>query len=267
MDKAKCEIYKKEIIRYMCVWVLFFIAIAFALWVSIPAIHIPCNFSEAGCKAINSVILTLSLSYIAGFIFFFLSEFIPTAKRKYEEEHRVVAVLNHLTKEFNGLFNFSSDKDNYQRMPFAELSQSLFQEDVSKYSQSIDLTDKDGECDVDVHFKPQVLLCLELNANRIREDLNVLQLLSHCLSFPVICTIGSIKSSRILSVIDSKSAYRASFDKNDIRIRLALYKDMMKDYYELEDMLMKVTNDYNKRYPEFQMWQVLSSNPQSNTNK
>ena len=265
MDKAKCEIYKRELIRYVCVVVLFFIAIAFAFWVSFPALYIPCNLSETGCKSINSVVLTLSLSYIAGFIFFILSEFIPTAKRKHDEEHRIVVILNHLTQEINGLFNFISYKDNYQRMPFAELSQSLFQEDVSKYCQSIVLTDKDDECDFDVHFKPEVLFGLELNANRIREDLNVLQLLSHSLSFPVICTIGAIKNSRIISVIDSKSAYRASFDKDDMRIRFALYKDMMRDYYELEEMLMKVTNDYNKRYPEFQMWQVPSSNPYSST--
>lgn len=256
MTIAKFEIYKGELCKYKCVWILFIAAIVVALGVCFPIFHIPSNLSTTECDVINSLVLTLSLSYIAGFIFFFLSEFVPTAKRKIEDEKRVVAVLNHLTKEFNELFNFNSNNDDYHRMSFAELSQSIFREDVSMYCQSVSLSDKDGECDIDVHFKPLVLLNLELNANRIREDLNVMQLLSHSLSFPVICTIGSIKSSRILSVIDSKSAYRASFDEGDMKIRLALYKKMMKDYYELEEMLMTVTNEYNKRYPKYKIWQV-----------
>ena len=252
--KATLIIYAKEFKRYICVWLLFPVAIFVVFWIYTPGIHIQCNFSEDVCHTINTIGLSLSLSYIAGFIFFFLSEFIPTAKKKYEDECRVVACLNHLTQEFNGLFNFSSNKDNYQRLPFVELSQSLFQEDVSKYCKSLLLTDENGECDIDVHFKPEVLFYLELNVQSIREDLNIIQMLSHNLPFPVVYNVGFIKNSRILSYIESRRGYKATFSPEDLSIRFALYKHMMNNYYNDEKELMKITNEYNKIYTCYKIW-------------
>ena len=65
---------------------------------------------------------------------------------------QITYYLNNLIKDYYGLMNFTDDADNYQRMPFAELSQSLFQEDVSQYCDNINLSIDNGEGDIDVHL-------------------------------------------------------------------------------------------------------------------
>ena len=254
MNKAKRHIYRNGCIRYILVGILFLVSFAIVIWLNVPSLYIPCSYSIDVCNAINKVVWSLALSYIAGFIFFFLSQFIPTTKRKYEEESLLVHCLNNLTKDYYELFNFNGETDNYKRLPFAELSQSLFQEDVSKYCNSLELSEENGECDKDVHFKPLALLSLELRAHRIREDLSVIQMLSHIQPYSVVNIIGLIKSSRLLSEIELRRGFRANFNPEDMKIRFALYKQMMKDYYELEAKLMEITNGYNKRYSNYKIW-------------
>ena len=254
MNRAKRHIYKNEIYQYLLVEILFLVAFALVIWVNVPSFHISCNYSIDVCNVINNVTTSLSLSYIAGFIFFFLSQFIPTAKRKYEEESLLVYCLNNLTKDYYELFNFGGETDNYQRLPFAEISKSLFQEDVSQYCNSVILSEENGECDKDVHFKPEALFNMELRTHRLKEDLTVIQTLSHIQPYPVVNIIGLIKSSYLLSEIEMRRCFRANFTPDDMRIRLALYKQIMKNYYELEAVLMDLTNMYNKYYPNYKIW-------------
>ena len=256
MVRAKIIIWFKELIRYGSVWILFAIAIILAFWVNAPTHYIKCNFTPEECNAINNVILSLSLSYIAGFIFYFLSVFVPTIKTKYEDESRIAFYLNNLTRDYYGLFNFSDDGDNYKRGSFEEISQSLFQEDVSKYCKTLKISLEDGECDIDVHFKAEMLLNLEFNANRIRETLNIFQMLSYKLPFPVIDILGRINCSRILTVIGERRDFRDSFDVEELRIRLVLYKEMMIEYNELVNKLINITNNHNKNYTQYKIWQT-----------
>ena len=256
MNRAIIIIYAKEIFRYVGVWILFGIAIILAYWVNAPTCHIKCSFTPEECNAINNVILSLSLSYIAGFVFYFLSVFIPTANTKYEDESRIAFYLNNLTRDYYGLFNFSDDSDNYKRGSFEEVSQSLFQEDVSKYCKTLKISLEDGECDIDVHFKAEMLLNLEFNANRIREILNIFLMLSSKLPFPIIDILGRINCSRILTVIGEKRGFRGSFDVEELKIRLALYKEMMIEYNGLVNKLINITNNHNKNYTQYKKWQI-----------
>ena len=244
MNSTKKKIYKREFLRYLCVWILFGIAIIFAIWINIPTLYIECNYSETICNAINNVVLSLSLSYIVGFFFFFLTEFLPTAKKKYKINTTITKCLNKLVKEYYGLFNFGPESDNYQRPEFTELSQSLFQEDVAKYCKDTSLSLSNGEGDFEAHLKPEVLLFLELNASSIRENLNIIQMFSHNLAFPIIYIVGRIKSCRVLSEIERRRGFRGRFDdERDLEIRFLLYKEMMREYYNLEEELTKVIDD------------------------
>lgn len=256
MVRAKIIIWFKELIRYGSIWILFAIAITLAFWVNAPTHYIECNFTSEECNAINNVILSLSLSYIAGFIFYFLSVFVPTIKTKYEDESRIAFYLNNLTRDYYGLFNFSDDGDNYKRGSFEVISQSLFQEDVSKYCKTLKISLEDGECDFDVHFKAEMLLNLELNANRIRETLNIFQMLSYKLPFPVIDILGCINCSRVLTVIGERRGFRDSFDVEELKIRLVLYKEMMIEYNGLVNKLITITNNHNKNYTQYKIWQI-----------
>lgn len=256
MNRAKIIICVKEVIRYSCVWILFVIAIFLAFWVNNPTYYIKCDYKPEVCNAINKVTLSLSLSYIAGFVFFFLSEFVPSIKKKYEDESRIAFYLNNLTRDYYGFFNFSDDTDNYKRGSFEQVSQSLFQEDVSKYCKDISFSLEDGECDIDVHFRAEALLNLEFNANNIRETLIIFQMLSYKLPFPVIDILGRIKCSRILTEIGERKGFRGSFDVQNLTIRLALYKEMMIEYNNLVNKLINITNNHNKNYTQYKIWQM-----------
>lgn len=256
MNRSQITICAKELIRYICVWILFVITIFLAFWVNNPTYYIKCDYTSEVCNAINNITLSLSLSYIAGFIFFFLSEFVPTIKKKCEDESRIAFYLNNLTRDYYGFFNFSADTDNYKRGSFEEVSQSLFQEDVSKYCKTLKLSLEDGECDIDVHFKAEVLLNLEFNANIIRETLIIFQMLSYKLPFPVIDILGRIKSSRILLEIGERRGFRDSFAEEELKIRLALYKEMMIEYNDLVNKLINITNNHNKNYTQYKIWQI-----------
>ena len=257
MNRAKLMIYTKEFFKYLCVWILFGIAIILSAWVNIPRLHIDCNFSLAVCNALNNVILTLSLSYIAGFIFFFLSEFVPTSNRKYDDYLRITHYLNNLMIDYNGLMNFSDNSENYQRLPFAELSQSLFQEDVSRYCSDLKLSKDNGECDLYVHFKADSMLFIEMNANRVREDVNILQMLSYKLPYNVAELVGRIKCCRYLSEIEQRRGFRGDFDIEDLKIRFALYKEMMIEYYTLEKELIDIVNKNNRHFSQYKIWQII----------
>lgn len=256
MKKAELLIFRKEAQKYLCVELLFIVAILLSIWVNLPDLYIKCGFSLEVCNTLNNTILSLSLSYIAGFIFFFLSEFVPTAKNKYEDFARITHYLNKLMTDYNGLMNFSDDSENYNRFPFAELSQSLFQEDVSKFCKNLSISVDNGECDLYVHFKADKLLFLEMNANRIREDVNILQMLSYKLPNNVTEITGKIKCCRFLSEIGLRRGFRGNFEFKDLNIRFALYKEMMIEYYELEKELMKIVNKDNIYFPHYKVWQI-----------
>lgn len=256
MERVKIAIYRKEFFRYRYVWVLFFLAIIVSFWLNIPALYIQCFFPEEVCKAICNIISSISLSYVAGFIFFLLSEFIPAVKNKCEEMEQITYYLNNLIKDYYGLMNFTDDADNYQRMPFAELSQSLFQEDVSQYCDNINLSIDNGEGDIDVHFKPEIMFYLELNANSIREDINILQMVLFKQPVQAIEILGKIKCCRFLSEIEKRKGFRADFDLKDLKIRLVLYKEMMREYYFFEEELMNLANEYNKYFPQYRIWRT-----------
>lgn len=251
MRKAKWVIYTKEFIRYLIVWIFFAIAIILSIWVNIPSCYVMCNFSNEVCSAINNVILTISLSYIAGTFFFLLSVLIPNAKNKYDDEYRIAFCLDKLKKDYLSVINFTDNGENFQKPSFVELSNTLFVEDVTDYCKDLELTNKNGECDIVVHFKPEIMLELELNANILREDLSLLRMLSPKLSFQIIKVLSKVNNSRLLTEIGNRKGYRGNFAYPELEIRLVLYKLMMRDYREIEIELTNEINNNNKLFPKF----------------
>lgn len=251
MEKAKKEIYKEEFIQYLCVWIFFGVAILLVFWLYNPSFYIACDYSSEFCSAINNVIKTLSLSYIAGFIFFLLSVFIPNANKKYEDEYQIAFYLDKLKKDYLNIINFSENSDNFQKPSFEEFCNSLFVEDVSDYCKDLSISNKNGECDINVHFKPGILLQLELNVNDVREDLNLLHMLSPKLPYPIIQVLSKIKSSRLISEIGYRRGFSDKYTDEDQRIRLILFKMMMQNYRIIEIELMDVVNNNNKNFPNF----------------
>lgn len=252
METAKRQIYLKQLSRYKYVCFILGIAVIFAFWSKIPAVQIQCDLSPDICSDINNSVFSISISYVVGFIIFLLTVFIPDAERKFDDDERIAYYLNKLRKDYQSLINFSDKAENFQRPTFAELSNTLFQEDVSEYCKELTLSDKKEECELCVHFKPEKLLELELNANIIREDINLLQMMSPRLSYPIIDILSKLSRSRLIKEIESRRGFRDKFSEHELEMRLILYKFMMQDYREVEGELLNVVDENNKYFPQYQ---------------
>lgn len=252
METAKRQIYLKQLFRYKCVCFIFGIAVIFAFWSKIPAVQIQCDLSPDICGDINNSVFSISISYVVGFIIFLLTVFIPDAERRFDDEERIAFYLDKLRKDYQSLINFSDNAENFQRPSFAELSNTLFREDVSEYCKELTLSDENEECEKPVHFKPEKLLEMELNASIIREDINLLQMLSTRLSYPILDILSKLSRSRLLNEIENRRGFRDRFTEQELEIRFALYKVMMRDYRQIEKELIKIVNEYIKYFPNYQ---------------
>ena len=253
METAKRQIYLKQLSRYKYVCFIFGIAVIFAFWSKIPAVQINCDLSPDICSDINNSVFSISMSYVVGFIIFLLTVFIPDAERRFDDDERIAFYLDKLRKDYQSLINFSDNADNFQRPSFADLSTTLFQEEyVSEYCKELTISDKKEECEKSVHFIPVKLLELELNASIIREDINLLKMLSTRLSYPIIDILSKLSRSRLLNEIEYRRGFRDRFTEQELEIRLALYKVMMRDYIQIENELIKIVNENNKYFPQYQ---------------
>lgn len=63
-------------------WVLFVVSIYVAFACSFPSLQFECDLAEPTCTKLNGIFQSFSLSYVAGFVFYLLSDFIPSSRRQ-----------------------------------------------------------------------------------------------------------------------------------------------------------------------------------------
>lgn len=155
-------IIKEVIYDYKWVWLSTLIALFLASWTFLPSLYIKTTFSQEYNSAVNVIIQSISLSYIAGTLFFVLSVIIPTIHGRFSILPSVSEQLIELKKAFGG-FMAVSCKEQVCSSDFNLKSfvRRVVQEDCTKYCGEESLSAE--EFDYEVHFRPKYLLALSLS--------------------------------------------------------------------------------------------------------
>lgn len=244
--KVHLQIFKEIISQYIFIWVSFVVAIALSIWSLTPSFYIPISFSSEVCETINTLLSGLSLSYVAGVIFFVFSVVLP-------EFHRAKNVLPNLASLISALeeeillfpmppeLKATNESWNYNGKNFL---QSLVQNiDVENINIGI-ITPEDG--DVVVKYNFTTLFSLRLRVQNIDTDLSELQHYSQFLSPQDYYVLSEIRHCSLFNEIRHRLFVFQTETYSNIDVRLAIVKGHINRYAALRRKIKSMADRYDK---------------------
>lgn len=100
--KTKCCLWRNQICKDKWLWIIFVVSIWIIIATQCGIWMIPCRMSISTCENINNVSFTIASSYVAGFIFYFLSVTIPYIRN-------YIVVLKEITELFRAIVDIFRD--------------------------------------------------------------------------------------------------------------------------------------------------------------
>lgn len=240
-------IFKEIVIDYFGVWLSSIIALFLLLWTIMPNLYIQTSFSSEYNQAVNIIVHGVSLSYIAGSIFFVFSGVIPDFSRRLSILPSVSDKLIELQKAFGDFMAVSITNQEYSTdFNLKSFVERVIKEDCKHYCEDNSLSVE--EFDYDVHFKPEYLFALSLPLQWIDETLFELQTMASWLSLEDHRVLSTIKHDNFVSQIRGRcgSNLKTAYGIEDITIRFGLLKKCLLEYRQSRELLDKLVKKYEK---------------------
>lgn len=240
-------IIKEVISGYKMVWLSTLIALLLSSWTFLPSLYIKTSFSQEYNLAVNAIIQSISLSYIAGSLFFILSVIIPSIRSRFSILPSVSDKLIELKKAFFDFMAVScADQEYSSDFDLKSFVERVVQEDCKKYCEEEHLSVE--ELDYDVHFKPEYLLALSLTLQWLDETLFETQAMVSWMSPEDYRILSTIKHDSFVSQIRGicGSFIRTSYEIENITIRFGILKKCLLEYKHSREQLDELVKKYAK---------------------
>lgn len=240
-------ILKEIAIDYIWVWLSSAIALLLSLWTLLPSWYIQTNFSSEYNYATNTIIQGISLSYIAGSIFFVISVVIPNLCRRLSILPFISDKLVELRKAFFDFMAVSSTNQDYSTdFDLKSFVKRVIKEDCKQYCEEETLSVE--EFDSDVHFKPEYLFALSLPLQWLDETLFEIQAMASWLSPEDLRVLSTIKHDSLVSQIRGRCGgnMKTSYGIEDITIRFGILKKCLLEYKHSRNALNELVKKYEK---------------------
>lgn len=246
-NSVHITIIKEIVIDYIWVWLSSIIALFLSLWTIVPSLYIQTNFSSECNQAINIIVHGVSLSYIAGSIFFVFSGVIPNLRKRLSIFPSVSDKLIELQRAYGDFMAVSCTNQEYSTdFNLKSFVERVIQEDCKHYCEDKGLSVE--EFDYDVHFKPEYLFALSLPLQWLDETLFELQAMSTWLSPEDLKVLSTIKHDSFVSQIRGRcgSNMKTAYGIEDITIRFGILKKCLLEYRQSRELLDKLVKKYEK---------------------
>lgn len=240
-------ILKEIAIDYIWVGLSSAIALLLSLWTLLPSWYIQTNFSSEYNYVTNTIIQGISLSYIAGSIFFVISVVIPNLCRRLSILPFISDKLVELRKAFFDFMAVSSTNQDYSTdFDLKSFVERVIKEDCKQYCEEETLSVE--EFDSDVHFKPEYLFALSLPLQWLDETLFEIQAMASWLSPEDLRVLSTIKHDSLVSQIRGRCGgnMKTSYGIEDITIRFGILKKCLLEYKHSRNALNELVKKYEK---------------------
>lgn len=242
-------ILKEIVIDYIWVGLSSIIALILSLWTITPSLYIQTNFSSEYNQAVNTIVHGVSLSYIAGVLFFVFSVVIPNFCRRLSVLPSISDKLEELRKAFFDFMAVSSTHQEYSTdFNLKSFVERVIKEDCKQYCEEETLSVE--EFDSDVHFKPEYLFALSLPLQWLDETLFEIQAMASWLSPEDLRVLSTIKHDSLVSQIRGRCGgnMKSSYGIEDITIRFGILKKCLLEYKHSRNALNDLVKKYEKYY-------------------
>ncbi len=243
-------IIKEVISEYKLVWLSTIIALLLSLWTILPSLYIKTIIPQEYNLAVNAIVQSLSLSYVAGSLFFVLSVIIPNIRSRFFILPSVSDKLNSLKEAYfcftnigTSLKEFFECSHDFNLKSFVER---VVQEDCKQYCEEGRYCVE--EFNYDVHFKPESLFSLSFSLQWFDERLFELQAMISWLSPEDQRVLSTIKHDSFVFLIRGicGSRLKTSYGIDDITIKFGLLKESLYEHKYLRRQLEELVKKYEK---------------------
>lgn len=240
-------IIKEVICEYKLVWLSTLIALLLSLWTIIPSLYIKTIIPHEYNLAVNTIIQSISLSYIAGSLFFVLSVILPSIHSRYSI---LPSVSDKLISLKGAYFSFMVVSESFQEYSsdfnLKSFVERTVQEDCKQYCDEERWSVE--EFDYDVHFKPESVFSLSFSLQWLDEALFEIQAMASWLSPEDQRVLSKIKHDNFVYLIRGicGSRFKTSYEIDDVTIRFGILKAFLLDYKHSREQLEEFVKKYEK---------------------
>ncbi|MBO4674410.1 MAG: hypothetical protein J5616_08695 [Bacteroidaceae bacterium] len=240
-------IIKEVIYNYKLVWLSTIIAFLLSLWTLLPDFYIKTALPSEYNQVVNVIVHSLSLSYIAGSLFFVFSVIIPTIQSRFIILPHLSDKLAELREALGDFMAVSCTNEDYSTdFDLKSFVERVIREDCKPYCERNSLSVE--EFGYNVHFKPEYLIALSLSLQKLDEILFDIQAMASWLSPENHRVLSAIKHDSFISLLRGRCAgyMKTSFSTEDLNIRFGILKKSLLDYDRSRESLNELVNKYDR---------------------